>query len=415
MIRQKRIFLLALGFLLLFLITTNYVWIALPNNENEVKKVQSIEEKIYSEMKKLPDIYKFKSIISDRGTDIFLKNIRDVESALDEKSLKELWREANSWVSKTQLVNASSPNLGKIQFALKHAKIIKADVDTRGTQLKILLTLQGNQLVVFKPKWYDKTKIVEGPVYAGKDRHASEILGFYLSIILKKPLCPISVERQISLKNDVLPVATKSLLETSYIRNNNTCVYGKCFFCKETDPVCDNNSYLSGAVIFNFNATLATHRSPWQRTYKKGKKALWQVFPESYCKTVKERISEKRLHDLIDISIFDFLIQNGDRHHYETLDDTVLWLDNGKGLGNPNTHHIDILAPLYQCCILRRETWKTLLKLTGGTIREHLEMIPGVKAMVTEDHLRAIEQRLLIVFATTEYCRHFKQSEHYLT
>lgn len=44
-------------------------------------------------------------------------------------------------------------------------------------------------------------------------------------------------------------------------------------------------------------------------------------------------------------------MQNGDRHHYETLNDKVILLDNGKGLGNPYVHHIDILAPLYQCCV----------------------------------------------------------------
>lgn len=58
-----------------------------------------------------------------------------------------------------------------------------------------------------------------------------------------------------------------------------------------------------------------------------------------------------RLLDLIDAAVFDFLIQNGDRHHYETLNDRVILMDNGKGFGNPNTDAIDILAPLYQCCM----------------------------------------------------------------
>lgn len=66
---------------------------------------------------------------------------------------------------------------------------------------------------------------------------------------------------------------------------------------------------------------------------------------------VKEKLSKKRIYDLIDTAIFDFLLQNGDRHHYETFEDNVIWIDNGKGLGNPNIHHLDILAPLYQCCM----------------------------------------------------------------
>jgi hypothetical protein len=45
--------------------------------------------------------------------------------------------------------------------------------------------------------------------------------------------------------------------------------------------------------------------------------------------------SGPRLLDLIDAAIFDFLIDNGDRHHYDVFENVtnsmVLLLDNGKG------------------------------------------------------------------------------------
>lgn len=147
------------------------------------------------------------------------------------------------------------------------------------------MNFQGNQQVIFKPKWYEKNKIIDGPVYAGKDRYGSEILGFYLSVILNKPFTPLSVERTLSLKNDILPVATKRLLDTTLRKVNESCVYGKCFFCRQEDPLCEKDGkYTTGAVIFNIKATLLNHRSPWQRTYKKGRNAVWQEFPESYCR-----------------------------------------------------------------------------------------------------------------------------------
>lgn len=221
--------------------------------------------------------------------------------------------------------------------------------------------------MVFKPKWYDKTRIIEGPVYAGKDRHSSEIIAFYLSALLNLPLTPCSVERSLSLSRDILPVATKRLLNTSFEINNKTCIFGKCFYCKKEDPICeDENFSLTGAVIFNINAPLKSYRSPWQRTYKKNKKAVWEE-EENYCKFVfyhlfiffkrfnlrfvKEKITKRRILDLVDASIFDFLIQNGDRHHYETLYENVILIDNGKGFGNPDISHLDILAPFYQCCM----------------------------------------------------------------
>lgn len=66
--------------------------------------------------------------------------------------------------------------------------------------------------------------------------------------------------------------------------------------------------------------------------------------------------SSSRLLDLIDTAIFDFLMDNGDRHHYELAQNNfhnpaVLLIDNGKSLGNPDVDHLDILAPLYQCCM----------------------------------------------------------------
>lgn len=67
--------------------------------------------------------------------------------------------------------------------------------------------------------------------------------------------------------------------------------------------------------------------------------------------------SSNRLADLVDTAIFDFLMGNGDRHHYEVLkgnykNPAVLLIDNGKSLGDSDVDYIDILAPLYQCCML---------------------------------------------------------------
>jgi hypothetical protein len=65
----------------------------------------------------------------------------------------------------------------------------------------------------------------------------------------------------------------------------------------------------------------------------------WEA-DENYCLRVKAMklynpSSGPRLLDLIDAAIFDFLIDNGDRHHYDVFENVtnsmVLLLDNGKG------------------------------------------------------------------------------------
>lgn len=142
--------------------------------------------------------------------------------------------------------------------------------------------------MVFKPKWYEIEKVIEGPVYAGKDRFGSEILAFYLSALLNKPLVPVSVKRTISFKNEVMPVASPLLLQTSFLREatNATCIFGKCHYCKREDPVCEDSDHkISGAVIFNVGASFKAHRSPWQRTYKKDKRAAWEI-NSNYCRLI---------------------------------------------------------------------------------------------------------------------------------
>lgn len=125
---------------------------------------------------------------------------------------------------------------------------------------------------------------MNGPVYGGKDRHNSEIISFYLSVILNLPFVPFCVERKISFQKEIIPIASRKLLDTTYTVNNKTCVYGKCFYCSKKDPICINhNETLSGAVIFNIKNKLKLIKSPWMRTYKIGKLAEWQQ-NELYCK-----------------------------------------------------------------------------------------------------------------------------------
>ena len=124
---------------------------------------------------------------------------------------------------------------------------------------------------------------------------------------------------------------------------NKLCFYGVCKYCTPELSVCSDNDLLEGALVLWLpdNVKLRIYRSPWQRTYKDNRKAQWE-FDDSFCTklqnqskiyNVKEN-GNSRLLDLIDSSIFDFIISNGDRHHYEVIDgihnSAVLLLDNGK-------------------------------------------------------------------------------------
>jgi hypothetical protein len=76
----------------------------------------------------------------------------------------------------------------------------------------------------------------------------------------------------------------------------------------------------------------------------------------------------RRLLDLIDLSTFDFLMGNMDRHHYETFsvfgtnETFPVHLDHGRAFGKAKHDEFSILAPLYQCCMIRHSTLKTFLR-----------------------------------------------------
>lgn len=97
--------------------------------------------------------------------------------------------------------------------ALKEVPLISAQNFKKGTQLKLNFTVEGNKTLIFKPAWYSRNQIIGGEVYAGKDRHNSEILAFYLGAVLNFRSTSLVVGRSINIR-DVFEIADKDLRET---------------------------------------------------------------------------------------------------------------------------------------------------------------------------------------------------------
>ena len=106
--------------------------------------------------------------------------------------------------------------------------------------------------------------------------------------------------------------------------------------------------------------------SPYIQTYNPTKMAKFQKY-EDYCNRYvkpKEPYSDHpdRLLDFIDVSIFDFMTENADRHHYELFtnhtDAVILLLDNAKSFGNYTRDEETLIAPLEQCCVIRTSTYE---------------------------------------------------------
>lgn len=108
-------------------------------------------------------------------------------------------------------------SMGQLLRALQTADIQKVFNSQRGTQLKLVLKLEGGQQVLWKPGWYTRDTKIDGPVYSGKDRHNSEIISFYLGAILNLRWTPIAAGRKINMK-EVYEKADSVLKDTMIIK-----------------------------------------------------------------------------------------------------------------------------------------------------------------------------------------------------
>lgn len=115
--------------------------------------------------------------------------------------------------------------MGQLLNALRNEEIVYARNAPKGTQLKLLLQLAGKQKVIFKPKWYERDEVIEGPVYSGKDRFNAEIVGFYLGAILNMRWTPVAVGRQINLKEIYEEKADKLLRNTMTVNGNERNIH----------------------------------------------------------------------------------------------------------------------------------------------------------------------------------------------
>lgn len=114
------------------------------------------------------------------------------------------------------------------------------------------------------------------------------------------------------------------------------------------------------------------------------------------------------------MAVLDFLMGNMDRHHYETFtiyknDTFPLHLDHGRGFGKPNHDEISILAPLYQCCLIRQSTLIRLISLSQGPkklselMEESLARDP-IAPVLLKPHLTALDRRLRIILKIVRSC-----------
>ncbi|XP_014213675.1 extracellular serine/threonine protein CG31145 isoform X3 [Copidosoma floridanum] len=302
--------------------------------------------------------------------------------------------------------------------------IVHASEKSGGTQLKLVMDYPNKMQALFKPMRFPRdTQTLPNHFYfTDFERHHAEIAAFHLDRLLGFRRGMPVTGRKLNITAEIYQVTDGDILKTFFVSPaGNLCFHGKCtYYCDTSHAICGDPDTLEGSfAAFLPDKKLIPRkiwRHPWRRSYHKRNKAAWET-DSDYCASVKKHPpydEGRRLLDLIDMSVFDFLTGNMDRHHYETFkifgnDTFTLHLDNGRGFGKPYQDEISCLSPLLQCCMIRQSTLATLLRYHNGPVRlsnamrESLAKDP-VAPVLWEPHLEALDRRIPIILEAVRKC-----------
>ncbi|KAF7661302.1 hypothetical protein LDENG_00264610 [Lucifuga dentata] len=335
------------------------------------------------------------------------------------------WLRFHIGINRYELYSRHSLVLDSLLKDLVTQRITSVAMKSGGTQLKLIMTFQNYGQALFKPM--KQTREQETPpdffYFSDFERHNAEIAAFHLDRILDFRRVPPVAGRLVNMTREIRDVTRdKKLWRTFFISPaNNVCFYGECsYYCSTEHALCGKPDQIEGSLAaFLPDLALAkrkTWRNPWRRSYHKRKKAEWEVDPD-YCDEVKQTPPYDRgtrLLDIMDMTIFDFLMGNMDRHHYETFekfgnDTFIIHLDNGRGFGKHSHDELSILVPLSQCCRLKKSTYLRLQLLAKeeyqlSSLMEESLLRDRLSPVLIQPHLKAMDRRLRLVLQVLAGC-----------
>ncbi|BFF91968.1 extracellular serine/threonine protein5 [Drosophila madeirensis] len=374
-----------------------------------------------------------KLLFTDEYSHVIVDNAPDV--SVDNPTLAEmLHRKASAnasnlerfqlRITKKELYGEQDPLVDAVLRDMIKLPIQHVVQKEGGTQLKLIIEYPNDIKALMKPMRFprDQQTLPNHFYFTDYERHNAEIAAFHLDRILGFRRAMPVAGRTLNITTEIYQLAEENLLKTFFVSPSlNLCFHGKCsYYCDTSHAICGNPDLLEGsfaAFLPNFESgNRKLWRHPWRRSYHKRKKAQWET-DAHYCALVRDippYDEGRRLYDLMDMAVFDFLTGNMDRHHYETFkvygnETFPLHLDHGRGFGRPFHDELSILAPVLQCCVIRKSTLIRLLEFHNGpkTLSQLMSDSLGndpVNPVLWQPHLDALDRRTGIILQSIRDC-----------
>ncbi|GFQ92046.1 hypothetical protein TNCT_107121 [Trichonephila clavata] len=335
------------------------------------------------------------------------------------------WEKFHLQISKYYLYPEDSKVVDDLLRDLATKKIIGVEQLPGGTQIKLILTMEDGAKALFKPMRFPREveTLPNHFYFTDFERHVSEIASFHLDKILGFRRTPPCVGRKVNISEEFYPLVEPELHKTFFISPaGNVCFHGQCtYYCDTSHAICGNPHMLEGSLSIWLPPRNILERkpirSPWRRSYNKRRKASWET-DNYYCinqvKVNPPYNHGRRIFDLMDLVIFDYLTGNMDRHHYDEVftfgnDSALIHLDHGRGFGRHSDDEFTNILPLLQCCVLRLSTFNHLFSFHVGPkrlsdlMRESMAKDP-VAPVLTEAHLKALDRRVARILDCIRSC-----------
>ncbi|KAL3847456.1 hypothetical protein ACJMK2_018362 [Sinanodonta woodiana] len=312
------------------------------------------------------------------------------------KNARKIWEKCNQTITEESIYKPTT-DVKEVIDALRHVKIVKADLylHEMSSAYKWMLILEGGQQVLFKP----------------------------VLTLFELGNMPYVTGRRISWDQEITSVATEGLRKSVRIQEGgDVCITWRCY-SKRISAYCFEKGIIYGAVIYWIGIGTVTQRGNDKGIFHHDFHAMGShlenfspILPgnRTYCDEFREKEPYKSdtfsFGHILDMAAIDFLLMNydGGKFTYIANTDQTVYLNilSDYGLSFCNREDPILLAPIYQCCNIRKSTYKNLM-LYATNLTEVFDDAtkddPLYPLLLPRD-ITAMHQRLNTIIAIVQIC-----------